>query len=624
MAKYVLLISFFFLTTILVHSQKPITIYSVEQEIAVYDYLNVYYHPEWKKVSADHMIEALHQGKFSVPTDQKIYIQPKGKNVIMHFDIKNELDTNQSLYLTLGNSYLNYGKVYVVTENNVITALNEVSFYENFPFRSTYYRHPAWKIDIRERQMVSVFMEVLDNETRTRLELSLKTESHFFKKVELEYLGSGFFFGFLIILIFALSIFGSIQKQYAIFSYCLYIVFIMIEYLASKGFGIQFLWWEYPFITKNIRSMGQCLAFICASTFYVNFYTYNKKTKWIRLVFKGSIIIVCVVLLLYLVKYIFGGLISLYVYVWILLQVLVAIYIVLHIILSHKKVVPYYLSIAFSLPVIGVLLQLFSNPSVKSSGVYIWLISNGFYIGITLEILLVSYFILSSVIKSQLRYNKLKKETSLLKLDFQDQIINTQINAQNSIVNDVHDSFGSNLTLLKMSLLNLKKTKKEMIGSELDDIESLLDDFNNEYRYLLNSKFSPTIAPENLTIQINNLVRKLDELSNATIVAQIKFSDNKLDKINHLSVYMIISELLTNSIKHAKAENISLSVYQIANTMAIETKDDGIGFNIKKQNPGNFGINSLKERIKLLSGHIDIDSEINKGTTIKISLPYGG
>ena len=623
MNRYLLFICLLVFALIPVYGQKPIDIQSTDQEIVVYDHLSTYYHPEWKKISVNHMVDALRQGKFSKPTDQKIYIQPKGNNVIIHFDIKNELDANQSLYLTLGNSYLNYGKIYIVQGNNSVTELKEINFHKNFPFKSIYYRHPAWKIDVQEGEIVSVFMEILDNETRTRLELSLKTESHFLKKVELEYLGSGFFFGFLIILIFALSIFGSIQKQYAIFFYCLYIVFIIIEYLASKGLGIQFLWSEYPFITKNIRSMGQCVAFICASAFYIKFYTYNKKTKWIRLIFKAAISIVCVTLLLYLIKFIFGGLVSLYVYVWVLLQVLVLTYIVLHIILAHKKIVPYYLSIAFSLPVIGILLQLFSNPSVQSSGLYIWLISNGFYVGITIEIVLVSYFILSSVIKSQLRYNRLKKETSLLKLDFQDQIINTQMNAQNAIVNDVHDSFGSNLTLLKMSLLNLKKTKKDMIGTELDTIESLLDDFNNEYRYLLNSKFSPTIAPENLTIQINNLVRKLDELSNATITSQIKFSDSKLDKINHLSAYMIISELLTNSIKHAKAENISLSIIQDANTMTIETKDDGIGFNTKKQHSGNFGLNSLKERIQLLSGNIDIYSEINKGTKIKILLPYG-
>jgi signal transduction histidine kinase len=623
MNRFLLFASALFFVLTNIYGQDPILINSSEQEVTIYDHLSVYYHPEWEKVPLDKIIQAYHQGKFYKPKNQKVYIHPNGKNVILHVDIKNESDHHQALYLTLGNSYLNYGKVYV-NYGDSSESLPEISFYEKFPFKSVYYRHPTWKINVDKRQKASVFLEILDNETRTRLELSLETEPRFFKKTELEYLGSGFFFGFLIILIFALSIFGFIQKEYSIFFYCLYIIFIILEYLASKGLGIQFIWWNQPFITKNVRSMGQCLAFISAAAFYVNFYRYNKKTKWIRLIFNVSMVIVASVLLLYLAKYIFGGLITLYIYVWVLLQVLVTVFVILHIILAYKKVVPYYLSIAFSLPVIGILLQLFNNPSVKSSNLYIWIISNGFYIGITIEILLVSYFILSSVIKSQLRYNRLKKETSLLKLDFQDQIINTHVHTQNSIVNDVHDSFGSNLALLKMSLLNLKKTSNEVIPLELNKIESLLDNFNNDYRYLLNSKFSPTIAPESLAIQINNLVDKLDELSNATITAQIKFSETNLNKVNCLSIYRIISELLTNSIKHSKAENISLSLYQISDTMSIETRDDGIGFNTRKQHQGSFGMNSLRERIKLLSGDINIHSEINKGTTIKISLPYGG
>ena len=122
--------------------------------------------------------------------------------------------------------------------------------------------------------------------------------------------------------------------------------------MAAKGLGIQFVWWDHPFIIKNIRSMGQCIAFICAGVFYIKFYKYNKSTKWILWIFKASILVVFTTLLLYLAKYIFGGLSTLYIYVWIILQVLVVIFVLLHIVLAYNSVVPYYLSFAFSLPII--------------------------------------------------------------------------------------------------------------------------------------------------------------------------------------------------------------------------------------------------------------------------------
>ena len=72
---------------------------------------------------------------------------------------------------------------------------------------------------------------------------------------------------------------------------------------------------------------------------------------------------------------------------------------------------------------------------------------------------------------------------------------------------------------------------------------------------------------------------KLDELSNATITSEIKLSKPGFNKVNCLSVYRVVSELLTNSIKHSKAENISLFIFQESNTISIEMIDDVIGFN---------------------------------------------
>ncbi|WP_062060661.1 7TM diverse intracellular signaling domain-containing protein [Aquimarina longa] len=612
-------IGVFLLLSSIGYTQQPIILNSMEDEVHLYDHISIYYHNDWKKIPIDTIINIHTKGEFYKPKNQRLYIQPQSRTMLLHFRIKNTTTTDIPTYLTLSNSYLNYGKVYYLSKQDT-TALKEISFYQNFPFRSVNYRHPAWKINIPTAEMVEVFLEVVDNETRTRLDLKLETEQHFFRKIELEYLRTGLFIGFLLILIFALSIFGSIQKEYSIFFYCLYIILVCIEYLAAKGIGIQFLWWEQPFIIKNMRSMSQCLAFISAGCFYIYFYNYTKKTKWIQYFFIGSVLIVSLVLGLYLYKYLFGGLVRLYVYVWALLQVLVIIFVVLHAILGYRKVLPYYLGIAFSLPIIGILIQLFSNPSVYDPKLYIWVLSNLFYIGVTIEIIVVTYFILSSVIRSQLRYNTLKKEANVLKINFQEQILHTRIEAENNMVNDVHDSFGSNLAILKMSLLSLKE--KEVTTAQLDHIETVLDNFNKEYRYILNSKFSPTINSESLISQIKNLVKKLDELSTTKITSDIQFSGKYLDELNCLSIYKIISELLTNGIKHAKAEHILLAVNQKSKTISIQAKDDGVGFNTKKQNSGSFGLKSLKERVKLLSGDMEIDSKINKGTTITIALPY--
>ena len=609
-----------FLLSTLSHAQNDIIITSQGQEVNLYDNITVYSHPEFKSLHRDSIVDAYESRRFLKPENQRIYIYPKGENVILHFKVKNNSRAQLPIFLTMANPYLHYGKVHYRSKKG-ITSLNEVNYYEKHPFKTVYYRHPAWKINIEVNEVVDVFLEVLDSETRTRLDLKLETEFNFFKRVEKEYLSMGFYLAFLFVLLIGLSVFGVLQKEYSVFFYAFYIVFLIIEYFAAKGIGVQLIWSDYLFITNNVRSMSQCLALMTSSAFFMHFYEYDRKTLWVKQFFKGVLVLMVGVLSIYMIKFIFGGLMALYVYVWVLLKTLIVIFVLLHLFLAYKKRLPYYLSIAFSLPIVGLLIQMFNNPSVDNSTSLIWLISNGFYIGITIEILLVTYFILSSVIKSQIYYNELKKETKWLIMDYQDKLIKTEVNAKNTIAYDIHDSFGNSLTALKLNILNLKNNNKRINDPEIVKIESILNSLNEEYSYLLNASLSPDINSMNLEGHIRELVDRQNELTNINIQRDIKIYGKHLSETKCLNIYRIVSELLTNSIKHSKSENIWLSIKQNEFSIFLEVTDDGIGFNPKKIEANSFGLKSIEKRVDLFSGKLEIDPNREIGANIKIEIP---
>jgi len=91
----------------------------------------------------------------------------------------------------------------------------------------------------------------------------------------------------------------------------------------------------------------------------------------------------------------------------------------------------------------------------------------------------------------------------------------------------------------------------------------------------------------------------------------------------HEHVLRVIGEGLTNIARHAQAQQVWVRASQIGDILSIEVRDDGIGFDpmaVTRQ-PGHYGLLGLRERARLIGGHVEILSVPGSGTSICFSLP---
>ena len=93
------------------------------------------------------------------------------------------------------------------------------------------------------------------------------------------------------------------------------------------------------------------------------------------------------------------------------------------------------------------------------------------------------------------------------------------------------------------------------------------------------------------------------------------------------ALFRIIQEAITNVARHAEAEYLAINLDFKESSIWIEIEDDGKGFDTSgpKDHPSNgtgFGLLGMNERIALLGGRMEIDSEVGQGTRIRISVPY--
>lgn len=190
------------------------------------------------------------------------------------------------------------------------------------------------------------------------------------------------------------------------------------------------------------------------------------------------------------------------------------------------------------------------------------------------------------------------------------------------IMRDMHDGVGGRLLSLSLRAKGDRLSPEEM-GKELDD--SL-----QELRLIVDSMDT---ADGELDLALGALRGRLEP---ALHEAGIELDWNAGD-LGHqpdygpqevLSIYRMIQEIVTNTIRHAKASHIQFkSLINEVGNIEISVEDNGVGLASNPLRPGSKGLSNLRTRAEELGGHIDfvVPDDGTSGTRALINLPgYAG
>jgi signal transduction histidine kinase len=87
-----------------------------------------------------------------------------------------------------------------------------------------------------------------------------------------------------------------------------------------------------------------------------------------------------------------------------------------------------------------------------------------------------------------------------------------------------------------------------------------------------------------------------------------------------MAVVRIMQEHLGNVIKHSMARNLWITLTFSDGRVKLIIKDDGVGFNLDEK-PGGLGLQNIRARVAMLSGHINIESSPGNGCQMEVSIP---
>lgn len=202
--------------------------------------------------------------------------------------------------------------------------------------------------------------------------------------------------------------------------------------------------------------------------------------------------------------------------------------------------------------------------------------------------------------------------------------IRTEINMlekeRKRIATDLHDELGPILSAVRIQINHLSLDKPEdkkiisFANKHIDDILAKTREIS--YNLLPN-----TLVRKGLVKAVQEYVSKLRE-THKLIISFIG-NDIELPTETSINIYRIIQEIIHNTIKHAEAVQLTISLEKAGSKLVLTASDDGKGFDYDKryENGEGLGLISLQSRAEVLNAKFNFRSIPGYGTQYVIEIP---
>jgi Signal transduction histidine kinase len=229
--------------------------------------------------------------------------------------------------------------------------------------------------------------------------------------------------------------------------------------------------------------------------------------------------------------------------------------------------------------------------------------------------------------------NKLKELSNELQLlNARPQVVDGQTkeeileNERHRLARELHDSVSQQLfaAMMMMSALNEQAEKTEAPEpqrKQLAMVSTIINASQSEMRALLLHLRPVTLEGKSLKQGIEQLLRELQTKINIALKWEIE--ELAIPSSIEDQLFRIVQELLSNTLRHAKASELEVYLNLIGQNILLRVIDDGVGFDTEQQQKkvGSYGLRNIRERVLGTGGTLKIISFKNQGTSIEIKIP---
>ena len=194
------------------------------------------------------------------------------------------------------------------------------------------------------------------------------------------------------------------------------------------------------------------------------------------------------------------------------------------------------------------------------------------------------------------------------------------------IARDLHDSVIQSLYALGLRLENVVRTTNDIPGQVADQLSYSVDKLDEVIRDLRNNilGLNPQVYyGKRLNQGIEDLLTELQ--LNALLNVDLAITDNldePLSSGHRMELLQVMREAMTNILKHAQAQNVSVEGSSNNGLIRLTVKDDGRGFNpLLPRSEERQGLRNMDIRVQRVGGWLEVESALGAGTAISVNIP---
>jgi len=186
---------------------------------------------------------------------------------------------------------------------------------------------------------------------------------------------------------------------------------------------------------------------------------------------------------------------------------------------------------------------------------------------------------------------------------------------------ELHDETGQALTSILLGLKSIEETQgTERFATALAELRELVTVTLQDVRRLAVELRPKALDDFGLVPALERLTTGFAEQTGIETHLESRLGEGRLPSETETVLYRVVQEALTNIVKHAQAEHVSLVLQSKPGRVSAVIEDDGRGFSTEEERDGGLGLVGMRERVALVGGRVEIESS-SAGTTIVVEVP---
>lgn len=209
------------------------------------------------------------------------------------------------------------------------------------------------------------------------------------------------------------------------------------------------------------------------------------------------------------------------------------------------------------------------------------------------------------------------------RVEDQEEAIEKRITAErNRLARELHDSVSQELfaaSMLVSAINEMPETQQTQIQTPIGQVEQMIQQAQLEMRALLLHLRPVALKDNSLKDGIDALLKDL--VAKVPLTINWKIEAVQLPKGIEDHLFRILQESVSNTLRHAKADTLDISLIEREEKVILTVVDDGIGFEVSDEPFSSYGLSNMNERATEIGGTLRIVSIPGEGTKLDCFVP---